>query len=48
MMTLGKNRIKYYQTSDVAEMRQNVYDKTNEITEFLGFYPLKADNKLMS
>ena len=48
MMTLGKNRIKYYQTSSVAKMRENVYGKTNEITEFLGFYPLKASNKLMS
>ena len=47
-MTLGKNRIKYYQTSSVAKMRENVYGKTNEITEFLGFYPLKASNKLMS
>lgn len=43
MMTLPGDRLSYYETSDVAVMRERILGETNDIVSALGFYPLQAD-----
>jgi ABC-type antimicrobial peptide transport system permease subunit len=47
MMTLPGDRDSYYQDSDVAVIRGNVYAYTDEISEALGFFPLTANNAVL-
>ena len=47
MFMLPGDRLSYYQTSDVAKMRENVYEVMNTIDETLGFWPLKGSNQLL-
>mmetsp|Transcript_38324 Transcript_38324/g.50277 ORF Transcript_38324/g.50277 Transcript_38324/m.50277 type:complete len:175 (-) Transcript_38324:1750-2274(-) len=48
MMTLPGDRLSYYETSDVAKMREKVQDVTNEINDALGFYPVIAHTQLLT
>jgi hypothetical protein len=48
MMTLPDDRMKYYESTDVGDMRAKIFDYTDEITETLGFYPVIADNALLA
>ena len=48
MMTMPGDRLSYYMTSDVAEMRLSVFDETEKITRELGFYPTQANTKLLT
>ena len=47
MMVLPGDRLSYYQTSDVAKMRESIYDITNEMVETLGFFPIEGSNELL-
>lgn len=47
MMVLPGDRLSYYRTADVAKMRSEIYDYTNEIVDTLGFYPVLANNALL-
>lgn len=47
MYILPGDRVSYYQHSEVATMRKGIYDKTNEITKSMGFYPLICSNGLL-
>ena len=40
VMTLPDDRLSFYDTSDVEEMRKNIYSVMNDISKTLGFYPL--------
>ena len=48
MMTLPGDRLSYYQTTDVAKMRESIYKYTNKITQSLGFFPIEANTALVS
>ena len=37
-------RLEYYMTHDITKMRSKIFEKTNEITNSLGFYPVVAQN----
>jgi len=43
MMTLPGDRLSFYETSNVSEMRKNIGDVTDKIINALGFFPAVAD-----
>ena len=47
MLVIPGDRASYYQTSDVAKMRVNVFDFVDQLTLDLGFYPLKGFTNLL-
>ena len=48
MMTMGEDRMKTYEQSNIADMRKSIYTETDKITNILGFYPLQAKTTLLT
>ena len=47
MVMLPGDRLSYYKTSNVAKMKENIYEYMNSIDKTLGLFPMKGQNRLL-